>query len=128
MRTAVVLALSILVGCSEHKVPGDLPELHLVKGKVVRGDLPVSGGEIRFTADGTGAHWVINAEVGADGAFEMQTLHALSMKKGKGAPAGTWTATYSPPLANNAAPLPVRAAKPVTVVAGPNELVVELPK
>jgi hypothetical protein len=128
MRTSVVLVLAVLVGCSEPKVQGDLPDLHPVKGKVVRAGQPVSGGEIRFTADGIGNDWVINAEVGADGTFELRTLHALSMKKGTGAPAGTWTATYSPPLKNNQAPVPVRATKPVTVAAGSNDVVVELPK
>jgi hypothetical protein len=129
MRTPTALALVVLLGCSGSDRPvGDLPELHPVKGKVVRGGEPVSGGELRLSADATGADWVINAEVGPDGTFELKTLHALSMKMGPGAPAGTWTATYSPPLTTNQAPVPVRATKPVTVAAGPNEIVVELPK
>lgn len=128
MRAHIALGLLALAGCSDPKVQGDLPDLHPVKGKVVRGTKAVAGGEVRFTAAGVGADWVINAEVGADGTFEVRTIHALSMKKGPGAPAGTWTATYSPPLVNNAAPVPVRAIKLVTVAAGANEVVVELPK
>jgi len=74
---------------------------------------------------------VVNGEVRADGSFELQTLHARSEKKAKGAPAGTYRVTYFPPLADQTAgppPAPVTPAQPQTIPAGSNELTIELGK
>jgi hypothetical protein len=127
MRITFALTLLVLVGCGEGRPPGDLPALQPTIGKVLRNGSPVNGGELRLTMDG-GPDLLINAEVTDAGTFDLTTMHPLSMRKGKGVPAGTYKATYLAPLVTNAAPMPVVALKPVTIVEGKNDVTIELPK
>jgi hypothetical protein len=128
-RLALVLGLVVALGCTDGKPPGDLPALHPARGKVVRNGQPVGGGMVRFFAQPDDPDLVVNAEVGADGAFELQTLHAQSQKKAKGAPAGTYQVTYYPPAGDQTqgpSPEPVSPSQPQTIQAGNNELTVEV--
>lgn len=130
-RLAVVLGLAVAFGCTDDKPKGELPALHPVKGKVVRGGAPVNGGSVRFHPDPEDLDLVVGGEVKADGTFELQTQHAQSQKKGPGAPAGTYRVTYFPPLADQTAgpnPEPVTPNQTQIVQAGANELTVELKK
>ena len=134
MRTrglAVALGLAALAGCDGGKPKGELPPLHPATGKVVRGGQPVNGGLVRFFADPEDPDVVVNAEVKADGSFELQTMHAQSQKRGTGAPAGTYRVTYFPPSGDQTAgptPEPVEVAQRQTIQAGSNSLTIEVGK
>ncbi|HEX3146999.1 MAG TPA: hypothetical protein VHR66_02890 [Gemmataceae bacterium] len=124
----MVLGLAALTSCQDGKPKGDLPPLHPVKGKVLQNGQPVSGGGVQFRTDPETADLVISAEVTSDGTFELQTVHTISSKVGKGAPAGTYKVTYQPPLSANAAPMPVTPKQTQTIQAGSNDLTVEVGK
>jgi hypothetical protein len=127
-RCLVVLVLGVLAGCQDGKPKGDLPALHPAHGKVVRGGQPVSGGSVRFQLEPDNPDVLVTSEVKADGSFELQTVHALSGKQGKGAPAGTYRVTYQPPLTENQSAPPVDVPQTQTVREGSNDLLVELGK
>jgi len=129
--TLIMFALVALVGCPNGKPKGDLPPLHPVKGKVVRGSLPVSGGSIRFVAEPESPDLMITSDIRSDGTFELQTIHALSQKSGAGAPAGTYKVTYTPPLGDQTAGgviTIVELTQRSIVKEGPNDLTVEVGK
>ena len=134
MRRRLTLALGLIValGCTDGTRPkGDLPALHPAKGKVVRNGQPVSGGLVRFFSQPDDPDLVVNSEVGPDGTFELQTLHAQSQKKAKGAPVGTYQVTYYPPAGDQTqgpSPEPVSPSQPQTIQAGNNDLTVEIGK
>jgi hypothetical protein len=122
------MALALLAGCDDGKPKGDLPPLHPAKGKVVRGGQPVAGGSVRFQVEPDSPDVLVTAEVTPDGSFELQTVHALSGKQGKGAPAGTYRVTYQPPLSENQSPPPIELSQTQTIKEGANELTVDLGK
>ena len=127
-NASLVLALTVLIGCQDDKPKGELPPLHPAKGKVVSNGQPVSGGGVQFRTDPESPDLVVSAEVKADGTFELQTVHTISSKFGKGAPAGTYKVTYQPPLSANAAPVPIAPTPTQTIQAGNNDLTVEVGK
>jgi hypothetical protein len=127
MRWCVLLVG--LAGCSPDKPQGELPPLQPAMGTVVRGGKAAGPGLVQFRAEPDKPDLVVNGEVRADGTFELQTLHATSQKKGKGAPAGTYRVTYIPAATEqNQMVTPVEVPLPVTIKDGPNELTVELGK
>lgn len=127
MRALGFLVIVLALGCNDNKPKGDLPPLHPAKGRLVRGTLPSGAGEVRFQTDDGSTELLINSEVAADGSFEITTMHAISMKKGKGAPAGSYKVTFQPALGNSNMPsAPVVLQKPVKVVAGENDLIIDL--
>ena len=106
--------------------------MHPAKGKVVR-ERPAgqrrAGPVLRPSR--TIRTWWSTAEVKSDGTFELQTLHAQSQKKAKGAPAGTYQVTYYPPAGDQTqgpSPEPVSPSQPQTIQAGSNDLTVEVGK
>lgn len=119
------------MACSESKPKGDLPTLHPTTGTVSRGGSPLTAGQVRLKADPAKPEFtdlLINAEVGKDGTFTLQTIHALSMKKAPGVPAGTYKATFVPSLGDQQGNIvPIELPTPVTITAGNNELKLELP-
>ena len=127
-NVGMILALIVLIGCQDSKPKGDLPPLHPAKGKVLSNGQPVSGGGVQLRTDPESPDLVVSAEVKADGTFELQTVHTISSKIGKGAPAGTYKVTYQPPLSANAAPVPITPSQTQTIQAGNNELTVEVGK
>jgi hypothetical protein len=132
MRTlALVLGLALAAGCDNGKPKGDLPPLHPAKGKVVRAGQPVAGGLVRFHADPDDPDVIVNADVAADGTFELHTLHALSQKRGTGAPAGTYRVVYFAAMGNQTEGLPagpIELPQKQTIQAGNNDLTLELGK
>ena len=126
---AIMAGSLALFGCAEAKPQGDLPALH--PAKVTRGGSPVAGGLLQFRAEPArpeAADLIVNAELAKDGTFVLQTIHAVSMKKAVGAPAGTYRVTHMPAItAEQQNVPPMELPKPVTIAPGPNELTLELP-
>jgi hypothetical protein len=135
MRTATLgipLVMVGLLGCNEGKQP-DFPPLHPVKGVVKKDGKAVSGGSVRFTPDPDKPEFLVGGEVGADGSFTLSTLRTTG-KKGErkdGAPAGTYKVTFMPLQGDQTAGgaiEPIELPKTVTVQAGDNNIVIDLPK
>jgi len=127
----IVLMAILAAGCQNGKPKGELPPLRPAKGKIVRGGEPVGGGSVRFQAEPDVPDIVVTANVGTDGTFELQTIHATSQKKGVGAPTGTYKAMYYPPQADQMQgklPAMIEAPQKQTIREGPNDLTVDLPK
>ena len=124
----VLLAVSFTLGCDKATTPPALPDLHPVKGQILRGSQPVSGGYLTLRSDAN-INLMVTAKVGEDGTFEaftMDTSHKES-KRTAGAPAGTYRGEYGPPSTDQSVqPIPLK--DPVTIVAGPNDLKIILPK
>lgn len=109
------------------------PDLHAVKGVVKRDGAPVKGGAVAFAPNPAQPDFLINSEVDPDGTFELSTVRTTdrSGERKKGAPAGTYKVTFTPPLGDQTAGgavSPIDVPKPATVAAGANDLTVELPK
>ena len=74
---------------------------------------------------------VVGGEVNTDGTFELNTMHAQSMKKAAGAPVGNYKVTYFPPLGDQTAgpnPAPIELPNTFTIKEGPNDISVEVGK
>ena len=102
---------------------------------VLNAGAPVSGGSLRFSpsVDSPATRdLVVTSPVTPAGTFSLETLHATSLKKGAGAPAGDYTVTYMPNMGDqtagsNAATLqPVTLPNPVTIKAESNELTLDI--
>ena len=104
MRTPLyflaALVLLSAAGCRGSNPSAGLPTLHLVKGSVTRSGQPVNGGLLTFQPDPDIPGTIINAEVAADGRFEVQTADSAARdgKRAKGAPAAVYRVTYYPRL------------------------------
>jgi hypothetical protein len=127
----MLMLMTLPIACADSKPKGDLPPLHPTTGSVSRGGSPLTAGQVQLKAEPAKPEFndlLINAEVGKDGTFTLQTIHALSMKKAPGVPAGTYKATFVPSLGDQQGNIiPVELPKPVTIVAGTNELKLEVP-
>jgi hypothetical protein len=133
-RLCALAALALVgAGCGGGGNQPTFPDLHPVKGVVTRGGAPVKGGAVAFAPNPPQPDFLINSEVGPDGTFELSTVRTTDRtgERRKGAPAGTYKVTFTPPLGDQTAGgviNPIDAPKPVSVAAGPNDLTVELPK
>lgn len=125
------LGLVVLVGCTPSKPEGDLPPLHPVTGKIVKGGAPFAGGMVRLDPITASPDLIVNGLVDKDGKFTLQTTHGQSQKKATGVPAGEYRVVYFPPggdqTQGKAAPL-VQPSKKFIVGEGANELVIDLDK
>ncbi|MSR52226.1 MAG: hypothetical protein EXS09_02925 [Gemmataceae bacterium] len=125
---SVLLAVGVAVGCEKVTTPPALPELQPVKGQILRGTQPVSGGYLTLRSD-TNQDLMVTAKVGEDGTFEAfttDTSHKDS-QRAVGVPVGTYRGEYGPPSTDQSIqPIPLKA--PIHIVAGPNELKIVLPK
>ncbi|MCX7699341.1 MAG: hypothetical protein N2039_00540 [Gemmataceae bacterium] len=133
--TALVAALLLgCVGCGDGKPQGELPPLHPVRGKALRGGTPLTTGLLRFTPSPEtleSRDWLITAEINADGTFEVQSLHSLSQKRGVGAPAGAYRVNVTisgGDQTQGGRILNLTLPSPVTVEAKPNDLSLDFPK
>jgi len=99
----LALTLVIIAGCKGSKQPS-FPDLNPVKGTVKRGDKTVTGGVVTFNTDPPSSEFMINSEVGTDGSYSLSTVRSTDTKgeRKPGAPAGKYTVTYRPPLAEQA--------------------------
>ncbi len=135
-RFSIVAALLTvgLLGCGGGAPKRDLPPLYPVKGKALRGGVPLSSGLLSLIPSPEtpeSRDWVINAEINPDGTFEIQSLHSLSQKRSAGAPAGTFRVnvtitggdqTQGGRIQNLSLPYPI------TIKTEPNEITIEFPK
>jgi hypothetical protein len=132
MRTlSIAIGLVFVAGCQDGKPKGELPPLHPVKGKVVKNGQPVGGGSVRFKIEPDDLDLVVSAEVKADGTFELHSSHAQSQKNGTGAPAGTYSVMYFPPMGDQTAgPTagPVALAQQVTIQGPTADLTLDIGK
>ena len=129
MRGATFWMLfAFTLGCGSGRPAGELPTLEPVTGQVLRDGEPVAGGMLRFrqeSAADSASNLVVSGAVDDLGRFQLSTTHALSQQKKPGAPAGEYTATYFP-YSDDQDALPIEPPDKFTVVAGPNELSIEL--
>ena len=129
MRRAFLLPIILLAGCGGSQSP--FAELYPVKGVVLRDGQPVQKGMIQFTGASGNASFIVNSEVGADGTFALTTVRTTDSngERKSGAPAGSFTVTYTPfSDQRNGDINPVALPKPIAVEAKPNELRIDLPK
>ncbi len=132
MRTITLCLAVAVVGCSSNPAT-TLPEVYATKGVVKRNGKPVTGGFVQLQAENaTGADHVISGDVGPDGTFVLATFHALDRmgERKAGVPAGKYKVTYSavPGDQTTGRPTPpIQLPQLVTVEAGENNLVIELP-
>jgi hypothetical protein len=133
MRSALFVTLAVVLGCSSDP-PVKWPELHPVKGLVKVGGKAVSGGSLHFRAeDAALTDFIVISDVEADGTFTLATRHVRdkTLELKPGAPAGKYTATFSTPQGDQTAgksAIPIQGTKLVTIVAGENNLTLELSK
>lgn len=133
-KVAFTGALLFIIGCADSTRQPDFPTLHPVKGVVMLDGRPVKGGSVLFTPEPDCPHFLINAEVGEDGTFSLSTVRTTdkSGERRSGAPAGQYRVTYMPVITDQTArggvTEPVVLKQTFTIQAGPNEVVVNLPK
>lgn len=131
MRYASLFAFGLIAGCGSDGNPAPFSELHPVKGVVLRGGVPVNGGSVEFAMTGGSTEFLVNSDVGADGNFTLTTVRTTDSRgeRKTGAPAGTYTATYRPPVADQTTghSNPVTLPKSAIVEAKANDLKLELP-
>jgi hypothetical protein len=126
LRRTFSFLLVLVLGCGTSRPEGDLPELHPTRGVVTSAGKPVAGGLLRLKAVASADNNLrVTGPVGADGAFELSTTHALSQRKAPGAPTGDYTVTYMPPGETQSV-MPVKLSQRVTIKPGPNELTLKL--
>lgn len=129
-----VLGMAICAGCRDGRPDGDLPPLYPVRGTVVLDNQAATGGgTIRFQPEPDLPDLSVTGVVNGDGSFELQTIHALSQKKGSGAPAGHYKVTFVPSdgggrTAGRTTTNPVTATVTYQIQPGSNEMTIKLPK
>jgi len=129
----VLAGLILFVGGCSSGPKLTFPELHPARGLVRAGSNPATGGFLQLVPEAGPNDYLVNGTVGADGSFMLTTTH-INDKSGDrrtGAPLGTYKATFTPPSGDQTAgptagPLTAKAI--VTIKAGENNLVVDLPK
>jgi hypothetical protein len=124
--TSLIWGLIAMAGCGP-TTDKDLPPLHAVKGIVQNDGQHVSGGRVSLRALQDDPNLMINAVVGPDGKFELDTIYTREKRgpKHPGAPIGTYRLTYAASSADHA-DVPVELIRTFTVEPNANEWTVEL--
>jgi hypothetical protein len=129
------IAIALLVGCAGCRDSAAQPsfgELHPVHGTVVKEGKPVTGGVVQFAPIPDKPEFLINSEVGPDGAFDLSTVRTTDTQgeRKPGAVAGQYRVTYSPPAGDQIHGFepPITLTDPVTVEPKANDLKIELSK
>lgn len=93
MRLLMALfgSLLLVIGCGKSDSASEIP-LHSVKGKILKGGSPVSGGRVELRNQKDSNAPMMNADVGSDGTFTPTTFRAG--KAQPGIPEGTYEVTY----------------------------------
>lgn len=128
-----VLLAFVGVGCGTETTQPTFADLQSVTGVVTWNGTPANGGSIRFNPDPATPEFSINSEVGADGTYALTTVRTTDKmgERKTGAPLGKYKVVYTPPLTTQTPtglPLFVELPTPVTVVAGSNNIPVEVGK
>jgi hypothetical protein len=119
-RLSCAAALALLAGCANKS--DKLPDLHPATGTITKNGQPVKDGSVRFMpADN--ADLIVSGDVDGNGRFELYTVKKSNRQKG--APAGTYSITYSPPNLDQRN-LPITPTRSYTIEAKTNELAIEL--
>ena len=131
LLTAASAALAI--GCGGGSDQPKFPDLNPTIGIVKRAGQPVKGGAVQFVPDPDRPEFLVNSEVGADGTYSLTTVRTTDKtgERKPGAPAGKFKVVYQPPLGDQTAGgqlTPINVPGPFEVKAGPNDILVELPK
>lgn len=110
---ALLPVVVLLCGCGGSEQP---PELHPVKGKVVKGNQTITAGTVQFQAVESNGLTTL-AEIEADGSFTLATL--FKGKRYPGAPVGAHRVTVIlPPGGDSRSMTPVDLPTVHTVEAG----------
>ncbi|MCA9003795.1 MAG: hypothetical protein KDA70_00875 [Planctomycetaceae bacterium] len=124
IRIFLVLLCGLLVlsGCGENSQP--LPETFVVKGIVKdKTDAPVKGGMIVFQSP-TDAEQTSQAEIQADGSFQLFSL--IEGQRIDGARAGEYRVTYYPRMSESQSEVPAEITQTFQVKAGENAFEIKI--
>ncbi len=129
----ILLSVALAAGCGGGADQPKFPDLSQVSGVVKRGGQPVKGGAVQFQSEPDRPEFLVNSEVGSDGTFTLSTVRTTDKtgERKTGAPAGKYKVVYQPPLGDQTAGgqlTPINAPGSFEVKAGPNDLMIELPK
>lgn len=92
---AFLAVTSLLLGCADEH---PFPVLYPVKGKVVHAGKPVEKGHLQLDdAKLRDDMFLVQAQIGAEGAFELTTISAKVKKQMPGAPAGSYRIVFTDP-------------------------------
>jgi hypothetical protein len=98
-RCLFLLCLGVALGggCARKSKP-TMPPLHPVTGVVCNKTAPIAGGSLHVVPQRSHALFVVTADVGPDGRFELTTLDNQNgtATKHPGAPEGTYKVTFLP--------------------------------
>ena len=133
MRSLLIAASLVLAaGCSSN-TSTKWPDLHPVKGTVKVGGQTATSGYLILRAEETAnADFIVGGKVGDGGSFTLGTTHAHEKggSQKSGVPAGSYRVMYMPSGAGDqitgASVEPIASIKPVTIVAGDNDLAIVL--
>ncbi len=133
-RIVAVVLLTTAIGCSSGGAK-KWPDLHPVHGVVKVGGKTATGGYLSLRSDDeSNSDLIVGGKIESDGTYKLSTSHALEQNSTQkaGAPAGRFRVMYMPPgggdQISGASVDPIDSAKPVTIVAGDNDLTLEIPK
>jgi hypothetical protein len=121
---AAVVALAVMgTSCDS----GKAYKFNPVKGRVVQGSNPLTGGTIQFT-NPADSNLVASSPIASDGTFSLKTSTTSPARTSAGAPEGTYQVLVSmaPPAPNRPFPS-ITAPESYTVKAGDNVITVVLP-
>lgn len=127
LAIALLFLPLVLAGCTARD---PFPVLYPLTGTVTRDGKPVAGGGLLFVPEpGAAAGLIVNASVGPDGTFAIQTEHTGStgVAMRPGAPTGRYKVIYHPPGDGSKTGLEVTLEQSATVDAKANEAVLVLP-
>lgn len=120
------VVLMVLTGCSSAV---SVPELHSVRGRVIRAGVSVEGGGLYFApVNGEQRGLIHNASVAKDGTFTATTeVYGGTPPTREGLPAGTYKVTYLPVSDGQKSGLDVQVAEHITVSPGGTSVQITLP-
>lgn len=127
MNRMTILAglIALVAGCSGE------PVRYPARGTVTIAGQPVAAGGLIFFLESE--KWngrVVNANVKADGTFELETYYTGTSETSvkPGTPAGTYKVFYHPPGDGQKVGAEIEVAERVTIKAGTNELTIVVPE
>jgi hypothetical protein len=120
-RLAAALLLLGLAGCTGSK----LPDLHTVRGTVLKGKQPLAQALVALIPDDaeSAAAFTVNGLTDEQGNFTVSTLEARTNKKRSGAPEGNYRVVVTLPMgADQSGGGSYNGAGKFTVAAGDNTI------